>query len=148
MKMLNRILITLCLAVLSLPAICQHYYDSAGHVLAYEKGVILYNAAGKKLGHIWPGGFKDTSEVSVVKGYGGCFFFSEFYKYNGNMGYGKICLRGQEIYAGGPIIGNLDGYRFYDTSGAEVGYTDKAITTEEAAVFYFLLLPNWGGRVP
>lgn len=137
-------ILLVCLVVLVLPALSQKFYDTAGHEIAYQKGVILFDSAGRKLGRIWPGGYKDTAGNIIIYGYR----FTFPYKYKQNVGYYGVYVQGNYVYANWQIIGRIDGYHIYDASGDLLGYTDKDVPRGEAITFYFLLLPYWGGGVP
>jgi hypothetical protein len=147
MKSLHKVLIAFSLMLVSLPAICQHYYDSAGHLLITQKGYVYYDSTGKEIGRIGYG-FEDPSGVSVITRYGNKLFFSESYKYNPNVEYTSVYMKGRDIYSFGKMIGYIDTYKVYDLSDHELGYFDINASEYEAMMFYFLLLPNWGGRVP
>jgi hypothetical protein len=133
----------------SLPGFAQHFYDTAGHVLAYQKGVVLYTAQNKPIGHIWPGGFKDTTNFEVIGQDGNKYFYTEQYrfKYKDVTGYTGVYEQGTDVF-NLPYrhnIGEIVQYDIFDADGIKIGRIDKGVPEAEAIIFYFLLLPIYGG---
>jgi hypothetical protein len=141
MESTKKIVISIFIVFCSLQVFSQHFYDSSGHLLAYQKGVVLYNALNKKIGHIWPDGFKDTLGNVIVSG----GYFTVIYgrKYRDTVGCEGVYNQGSYIYSSPMrrIIGRIEGCDITDAVGNKIGYTDKDVPESEAIVFYFLLLP-------
>ena len=158
MKTIHRILIILCFTLFSLPAICQHFFDSAGHLLVTAKGKIYYDSNGHEIGRInsdylTANYFVDASGVQVIDLIHNRLTFHYSYKHNPEVEYTSVYVKESGIYSYGAMIGYVDySNKVYDNSGHELGYYDSEDEWDNKwgnpMLIYFLLLPNWGGRVP
>ncbi len=141
MRNTNKTIIFIFFVFCSLQAFSQHFYDSSGHLLAYQKGVVLYNSSNKQIGCIWPYGFKDTLGNVIVSN----DYYTAIYgrKYRDTVGYYGVYKEGPYIYSSPMkhIVGHIEGCDIMDAEGNKIGYTDKDVPESEATVFYFLLLP-------
>lgn len=134
-----RLLILTYIILLPISVFCQHYYNISGHLIATQKGIVIQDSLGKKLGVIKGSTLYDTlgNGIAVVDDGGANSPYVPHIKH-------ILHIKDNDIYDinnNNTMIGSIEGLKIYDISGDLLGYTDKKIMGSQAVLFYFYLYP-------